>query len=257
MFPSDLADKVISDGQLVTVSGHDTLELLDQGLVVSGCTGFSRKDFNPMLGILAALFTIRSLSKPMMLKNWAYGVDAQIPFEKFINAERVGLQLWNSIRILKKDPVSRRAIIFLGRPLDKIDQRPCVSSVQYIIRNNILYSIVYLRSWDLIKELPHDIISWGYIGQIMAQCLGLPELSTTFRATSAHVYLDDIPLLSTMEGYNSYKPIILETYADYVELADTIVSQLDINDISNWTMIMERVILPSYDTDRIEANRNR
>ena len=79
-------------------------------------------------------------------------------------------QLDNVIMTLRDDPHSRRAMVMIFEPEDTratagaLTRVPCSVSYQFLIRNNRLHVIYYIRSNDFFKHFAIDIWLTGYDG---------------------------------------------------------------------------------------------
>ena|SRR3990167_252896 len=104
-------------------------------------------------------------------------------------------------RELLKDPDSRRATVYVGRPddlrlADDLNM-PCTSVWSFYVRNGVLEMLVYMRSWDLVWGLSYDIPCFVAVQMMVARALGLPLGSYTHVAGSGHVYERHFDLLTT------------------------------------------------------------
>lgn len=103
-------------------------------------------------------------------------------------------QVANIEALLKDKPTSRRAAIQLfdaadlARPHKDI---PCTCTLQFMVRRNRLNMIIYMRSNDAFRGLPHDIFSFTMIQELVARALNV-ELGTYKHAVgSLHLYGHD------------------------------------------------------------------
>ena len=113
---------------------------------------------------------------------------------------RVEAQLIEVENELRKNPQSRRAVVYVGRDTDLLSQRipvlaaktanemPCTCVWQFQIRDRHLYMSVFMRSWDLVWGLSYDVPSFTAVQRILAQVLGIEPGNYTHNAGSAHVY---------------------------------------------------------------------
>src|SRR5690606_23406544 len=84
-------------------------------------------------------------------------------------------QLKNVIKILKKKPSSRQAVIQLFDAADILEDHldiPCTCTLQFLIRGGKLHMFTSMRSNDVFLGLPHDIFAFTIIQEIMARSLG-------------------------------------------------------------------------------------
>ena len=100
-------------------------------------------------------------------------------------------QIENVIKILQEKSSSRRAVVQLINPLDlhnNLKDIPCTCNIQYLIRDNKLHSITYMRSNDAYKGLPHDFFCFTMLQEYIAARLNV-ELGTYFHHVgSLHLY---------------------------------------------------------------------
>ena len=112
-------------------------------------------------------------------------------------------QLDNAIAALKEDIHSRRAMVMVFDPLDTCESAgfqtriPCSISYQFLIRNNKLMVLYYIRSNDYFKHFAIDI--WlahalqDYILQNLLETYpGLRCGALNYFAGSFHAYKEDI-----------------------------------------------------------------
>lgn len=112
-------------------------------------------------------------------------------------------QLDNAIAALRDDVHSRRAMIMVFRPEDTQESMgyqtriPCSVSYQFLIRNNKLMVIYYIRSNDYFKHFAIDIWLTHAIQDYICQQLqgtypGLKVGSLNYYAGSFHAYNEDL-----------------------------------------------------------------
>ena len=93
---------------------------------------------------------------------------------------------------LLKDPDSRRATVYVGRPddlrlADDLNM-PCTGVWSFYVRNGVLEMLVYMRSWDLVWGLSYDIPCFVAVQKMIADSLGVPLGDYVHVAGSGHVY---------------------------------------------------------------------
>lgn len=115
---------------------------------------------------------------------------------------RLRYQLPKIIHELKRDPTSRRAIMNLWDPNTDFDKRysdrPCVSQIQFLIRNGLLEMFVTMRSNDVWTGLAYDVFQMGQIQAAVSNVLGIHWGVYHHRAISLHIYESDIDKLTSM-----------------------------------------------------------
>jgi len=98
-------------------------------------------------------------------------------------------------RRLLSDRESRRAVMTIFDPrLDNNENSldiPCTISMQFLIRNDFLNMITYMRSNDLFRGFIYDTVEFQWFQEILAGWLGVEVGKYTHLVGSAHVYLND------------------------------------------------------------------
>jgi thymidylate synthase len=100
-------------------------------------------------------------------------------------------QVKNVIKLLKKRRSSRRAVIQLFEAKDIADPHkeiPCTCTMQFLVRNEKLDMIVYMRSNDAFLGLPHDIFCFTMLQEIIARSIGVELGLYKHCVGSLHLY---------------------------------------------------------------------
>lgn len=143
--------------------------------------GANRLDFSESVAK-----TLHPWSDDKVFINGAYG-------PKFVD------QLPYVTQLLRKKPASRQAIISLWRdsPRESLDV-PCTVTMHFLIREDKLHCIVYMRSSDSYLGLPNDMLVFTMLATevLMELRLGLSnsklELGTMhINLGSSHIYTKD------------------------------------------------------------------
>jgi thymidylate synthase len=98
---------------------------------------------------------------------------------------------------LRADPTSRSATITTFEPLLDTTYIPCVSLLDFWIRDGQLESIVYAHSIDFGAKGYGNLVELAYLMEQVAEGLSLPVGRLDFVVKSAHIYEPD---LSTMRN---------------------------------------------------------
>lgn len=119
-------------------------------------------------------------------------------------AERMAPQLESVVEALKDDIHSRRAMMMIwDQNLDANQMAgfqtrvPCSISYQFLIRNNRLYCVYYIRSQDFYKHFPVDIwqaseiMNW-MVKRLKSKYKNLKVGSLNYFAGSLHAYNEDL-----------------------------------------------------------------
>lgn len=91
---------------------------------------------------------------------------------------------------LKKDKTSRRAVITsLVPPLDVYKEHiPCISFLQFMIRNNKLNLTVYIRSNDMLSAWGSDAYALSQVMKYVSEQLSVECSYLEIISVSAHIY---------------------------------------------------------------------
>lgn len=104
--------------------------------------------------------------------------------------EEDGKSVWEkTVDILRKDPMSRQAIIQVPiMPNRGSKDTPCTSSIQFLVRDNKLFATVYMRSCDISCGFPYDLFNFTMWQINLAKTLGVELGWMRFCAGSLHLY---------------------------------------------------------------------
>lgn len=108
-----------------------------------------------------------------------------------------GHQLAYAARKLKNDRMSRRATALIYDPGDTLlDRRdtPCAIALQFMIRNDRLDTVCFMRSQSAVMVMPYDVFLFTMIQEWMAVELGVELGSYTHVAASLHLYEEEAKL---------------------------------------------------------------
>jgi thymidylate synthase len=96
---------------------------------------------------------------------------------------------------LRADPTSRSATITTFEPLLDTTYIPCVSLLDFWIRDGQLLAIVYAHSIDFGAKGYGNLVELAYLMERVADGLGLEVGRLDFIVKSAHIYDPDVPLM--------------------------------------------------------------
>lgn len=89
---------------------------------------------------------------------------------------------------LRADPLSRSATITTFEPLTDTTYIPCVSMLDFWMRDESLHLVVYAHSIDFGAKGYANLVQLADIQHRVAAQLGMPVGSLTFIVKSAHIY---------------------------------------------------------------------
>jgi len=100
-------------------------------------------------------------------------------------------QFENLIELLRQRPSSRQAVLQLFDSTDLAKPHkdvPCTCTLQFLIRGGKLDLVVYMRSNDVIKGLPHDIFCFTMLQEIVARIMSVDLGIYKHCVGSLHLY---------------------------------------------------------------------
>lgn len=116
---------------------------------------------------------------------------------------------------LKQDKYTRQAVINFNQPKHKrwgIKDFVCTISMQFILRNDFLDAIVYMRSNDLIYGFCYDIVYFVSLLQDICKETGLEMGRYVHFATSMHVYEKHFDMCNKIIEEGISKKLISQLY---------------------------------------------
>jgi len=123
------------------------------------------------------------------LKRVAPKADHSLFTYSMAYGPRISLTIETIISALRVDPDTRQAVLFVASPLDgPTSDLPCTLTIQFLVRDGELHAIVSMRSWDLCRGLPYDLMMFSGLLCIMSRCLHYEPGKVIVQAGSAHIY---------------------------------------------------------------------
>lgn len=119
------------------------------------------------------------------------GITSNSAYGFLINNRYEFNQLYTIVELLKQDPASRRAVInlnYANANVIRTKDEPCTIALQFYIRENKVHCTGMMRSNDIWRGLPYDIVYFTLLQTIIAKALGKEVGSYTHFATSLHMY---------------------------------------------------------------------
>lgn len=105
-------------------------------------------------------------------------------------------QINDVINKLKSDMTTRQAVMTIYDSEDLTSGRgginiPCTLSIQFLVRDNLLYTITNMRSSDLIKGFTYDMFVFTMLQEYIARQLDLGLGAYIHNSGSLHLYEQD------------------------------------------------------------------
>lgn len=119
-----------------------------------------------------------------------------------------GLNQFKSVADALQSKDTRQAVIQLFDRNDIIEEHkdvPCTCTFQFILRDNHLHLVTYMRSNDAYLGLPHDVFCFTMLQEIMAAQLSVQLGSYKHLVGSFHLYEDNLAAAEQFleEGWQS------------------------------------------------------
>lgn len=165
---------------------------------------------------------------------------------------RIADKIDDVVNRLKSDHDSRQAVLTIYQnDVTKITKDPpCTMNLHFLIRDNKLNLIVYMRSNDIIWGTPYDVFMFTTLQRLIANQLGIYVGWYRHIPSSFHVYSQHYDLLKAMkdcEAISTYFPFNVN---DYRKMASDYINFID-NDEVRYTKILE----PDGNVANIEAKK--
>lgn len=133
----------------------------------------------------------------------------------------------NAVALARADRGTRRAVAYIGSNGTTYEGNrdvPCTMGMQFIIRNNQLYTRVWMRSQDAYLGLRNDLTAFWFFSRIFAKLLDAKPFLLHIDVGSFHIYEAHIPKIQA--AVDSGEPIELCNY-HYGNLIDTVVAKVE------------------------------
>lgn len=120
------------------------------------------------------------------IKEWGYSYAQRL--YSFNNTD----QIQEVINKLNKNPFSKSATISLLLNDEDKNHKPCLTTLDFKIRNEALIINASFRSQDMGKKMYGDALELLKIGNKMIQRIPAKQIVLILAISSAHIYLNDI-----------------------------------------------------------------
>lgn len=206
------------NNNIVTLSSRNTSIPYVIGELTWYFAGINRCDFIGKFGSMWNRITDDGVTN-----NSAYGylIQKKHGFNQFIKI----------IKLLQKDPNSRRAVININTPNENVIEtkdEPCTISLQFFVRDNKVDLTTVMRSNDIWFGLTFDIIYFTELQKWVADTLGYEYGTYTHFAGSFHTYERDYEKIKACSECKEERDIKLNLKElRKVEVLKTIINYVD------------------------------
>lgn len=185
---SEIVNEIKNNGVIVSPRGSKTIEVLNATVVFESGLRINRFGMSESLAWLESLMFVAGIFDINLIKAVAPNANHNLYKYQSDYGPRCIQQFQRAQSILREDPFSRRAIVYLNNQDQPIHDQACTTSLQFFVRGNALHTAVNMRSWDIVFGLPMDIMMFSLVAQIMAATLGYQSGNIAVNAASLHLY---------------------------------------------------------------------
>ena len=191
---SEIVEEVMVSGRSIEPTGEEyppTWEKLGVSFLTLPNTTLTHNNINPAICWLEGLAALQAIDPTKHIHRVS---KSALPFFERTPADygvRLAPALSNMTDLLEKYPDTRQAIGYPAAGPSKRKGIPCIGSYQLFIRDKRLYTSVTMRSLDLVKGLPSDVVIVNMISAYIANLLDIQQGFTFWYFGSAHVYKED------------------------------------------------------------------
>jgi len=214
-----LVDFILTNGKRVNPRAKMTTEILGATITVPSNIFIRRQGGNTRLiemetfMLLGGFFDLTAFpyvcsarSVELLSKQSDYGPRVM----REGNWERAVTEIVNNT-------ATRRAMIYFNDMNQDSDDLACTTSMQFLIRDNLIHGIVSMRSWDVVYGLPADLFMFSNLLQAMGRATrGFSAGNVIVQVGSLHMY-EDTELVATQKEICEFSTnFFVESAADYL-----------------------------------------
>lgn len=225
--PIDLVGEVLYRGSTIDSRYGPCIEVI--GGQFRGNVGslITKSGINYSLGWMELLQVVAGVYNLEAIKRVAPKANHSLFTYEMAYGPRIHYQMPKILEVLKENPDTRQAVLFVGKPEDgPTSNQPCTTSIQFLVRKEEVQAVVSMRSWDLCRGLPYDWMVFSGLTEIVAECLNLTGGLVQITAGSAHIYedqMDNLPSLSERDWKFVDAP---NEWSDFVRWAERNIATL-------------------------------
>jgi len=179
-------DLIKQNGKSIRDGNEELIELLHLFLIVNSPEKellVVQKENEPMKKWMRENFT-QIIQVPELNNSWSYGW-------RLFNFQGKNQIDW-IIKKLKKKPESKSATISMLQRAGEESYIPCVSLLDFKIRNNQLWLTATCRSLDFGQKAIHNMTNLARLSEKVADKLGISQNRLFLQINSAHIYKKDL-----------------------------------------------------------------
>lgn len=137
-------------------------------------------------------FLSKNFSDLSPIEGWGYSYAQRLYSYNNID------QIQEVVNTLNKNPFSKSATISLLLYDEDKKHTPCLTTLDFKIRDDTLIITASFRSQDIGKKMYGDALELTKIGNKMIQSIPAKEIVLILAISSAHIYVDDIAMVQSI-----------------------------------------------------------
>jgi len=132
-----------------------------------------------------------------------------------------GGQLRAILEKIARDPSTRRSFAAIFQPIDNLvltRDLPCPIGVQYLMRENKLFGITYMRSNSAALVMPYNVFFFTMLQELLAKELGVEPGDYVHVCSSLHYYVDEESFVDKVLASKPPKSLPMKPMSDQTRL---------------------------------------
>ena len=192
----EVHDYILEHGRRVSPRGLEIKEILNLTCLYDDRQYLTRPNANKGLAYVEGLDILAGYTDLEALRAVAPKTTERYydPNAMSWYGEEVGRQMPEIIRELELDMDSRKALLYIGAGRVRPEDKTCSVTMQFLIRDDMLQTIVNMRSWDMYLGLPYDLPMFAMLCQAVRSHFRLQQGIITVNVGSAHIYSENFKL---------------------------------------------------------------
>lgn len=197
----DLVQRVAHKGHVVESRYGTCVEMFGGRVEVPSGTLIKRGGINLSLGWMETFQLLAGTFRPEEIQRVAPKANHSLFTSQMAYGPRVVHDVPAIIEAIKADLSTRQAVLFVGKPGDgPTSNLPCTTTIQFMVRFDQIHAIVNMRSWDLCRGLPYDLMMFSGLLEMIGRCLLIETGNIIVQAGSTHIYLDQLDKLPVVDS---------------------------------------------------------
>lgn len=255
----DMSHRIFEEGTKVCPRNQETYELIAPEIYlhspIDNLAFLKERKYNLVYSVAESMLLVSKVNEVKYFTKFNPNMANFSDDGKILNGSygyRIADNIDSIVERLKSDKDSRQAVLTIYQnDVTKITKDPpCTMNLHFLIRDNKLNLIVYMRSNDIIWGTPYDVFMFTTLQRLIANQIGVYVGWYRHIPSSFHVYSQHYDLLKAMkdcEAISTYFPFNVNDYrkmaSDYINLVD--------NDEVRYTQILE----PKGNAGNFEAKK--